>query len=136
MFLSKNAKLVKRFKTPVHQVDIAPTVAAILGIHGKTAWLGHNVMPSDLKTPPVPGSPLVYGNGYLTSYRYGNHVCHSSELNPRLTCVDLRDDEDLMFSTTAKAVKERPEWTSFFKKVVQSNSEVILYDLIMDNNRP
>ncbi|MED5465347.1 MAG: LTA synthase family protein, partial [Myxococcota bacterium] len=80
--LSRHTRPLK-LDHPVHQMDIAPTIARVAGASARAAWMGRGLFES-------PASPWVYQEGGHTSYRAGDRACY--HLSPHqggpLTCVD------------------------------------------------
>lgn len=122
VFMTKRAQAVK-LERLAHQIDIAPTIAGVLGASAKVAWLGKDLFAE------AHGSRWLYDENGLTSYRTVDRGCYPNEALTGLRCVDTRDG-DPMFDDLP-SVEERPEQTGFFRQVIEELVYVIAYDKVM-----
>lgn len=125
VFMSKDTE-PRRFGFPVHQIDIAPTVAGVLGSGAQTTWLGRNILSG------VTGSRWLYQENGLTSYRTNDRGCYPNSSFSALQCVDTRYG-DPMFETLPR-LEENPPETAFFEEVVRELVYVIAMDQIMERS--
>ena len=124
VFMSKFSQPAQ-FDAPVHQIDIAPTIAAVIGAEAETAWLGRNI----LKEPV--GSAWVYQENGLVAYRRGSRGCYPNEAFDGLVCVDTTLG-DPMFNVLP-TLEERVEETVFFKGVIDELVYLIAFDRIFSS---
>jgi phosphoglycerol transferase MdoB-like AlkP superfamily enzyme len=107
----------------VHQVDIAPTVAAVTGSRGPVAWMGRNVLAGD-------GSPYLYEDRSRLSFRTTEMSCLSANDAP-LTCWNTRD-RDPLFDADLPEVTPRPDEVAGFRAVLKAN----LWSIILNQVFP
>ena len=124
MLLSKNLGAGERISTPVHQVDIAPTLARIAGLSGWTHWVGRGLF-----TQPH-GSPWVFGTATSpsVSYRHGQHACYGED-SQEIHCWDVTG-KDPLYEGALLPATETPETTAFFRNVLHSNLQAIARNLV------
>ncbi|MEO0814645.1 MAG: sulfatase-like hydrolase/transferase, partial [Myxococcota bacterium] len=124
--ISKNIRTPAVVRHPVHQVDVAPTVARIAGVGGETSWIGSGLFSGN-------GRPWIYDYGDTLHYRTGDRACYS--LKEGLKCFDVTE-QDPLYDARLKEVGEHPEDTAFFRKVLRANQQVLsLNRLLPKNNR-
>jgi len=114
-----------RLDHPVHQMDIAPTIARVVGTSARAAWMGRGLF-------ETPASPWVYQEGGHTSYRAGPRACYHLTPHQRgpLTCVDA-SAKDPLFSPDLPPLVEDPEETAFFQSVVQATVSAIALNQLL-----
>ncbi|MBN1959692.1 MAG: LTA synthase family protein [Deltaproteobacteria bacterium] len=113
------AMLTKHMKRPqvrnhiAHQIDITPTIAAIIGVNDTVAWLGKNLLVGD-------GSPWVYmsASGDLT-YRTDSHYC-SYKPNQAMHCFNTQQYDPLFDPILPKAAAI-PQEAELFINAVKAN---------------
>ncbi|MDP7040619.1 MAG: LTA synthase family protein [Myxococcota bacterium] len=127
--LTKEMPNPQQINTPIHQVDIVPTVASIAGVDGETTWLGKNI----LEAHPS-GSPWIYFYRSEFHYRTAERACYSQSKN-KLRCFDVQNDDPL-FNANLKEIPVRPEESNFFKDVMQANMHSIALNLIAPPKHP
>gem|GEM_PF-3344944 len=98
---------------PVHQIDIAPLIAAITGIQGKVTWLGRNPLSGS-------GTPWVKEVNHLISYRTDDRLCEERS-GGQTQCWMIPKDQDPLLMPHAKPVAGDPTLTHQLKSVVQAN---------------
>jgi hypothetical protein len=108
---------------PVHQIDVAPTVAAIAGLTGKTTWLGRNLLRGA-------GSPWVVGGSGPLHYRVGNRACYSMTGEDRPRCYDLASGQDPLLDDDLRDGPWRADEAKFMEHVVDSARLAIALNLI------
>jgi len=116
--LTKHA-MPKEFHHVVHQVDVAPTIAKVVGIQPEVSWVGRGLFEE-------PGSPWVFYSNGKSSYRNGNKACYHMSPDPSAasTCLDLSQGDPL-YNPNLLVVEEDPQETAFFDKVVQAVTNTI-----------
>ena len=124
VFMSKFSQPAQ-FDGPVHQIDITPTIAAVIGAEAETAWLGRNIL-----VEPV-GSAWVYQENGLVAYRRGSRGCYPNEAFDALACVDTTLG-DPMFNVLP-TLEEQVEETAFFKGVIDELVYLIAFDRIFSS---
>jgi phosphoglycerol transferase MdoB-like AlkP superfamily enzyme len=109
----------ERIERPVHQADIAPTLASIAGARGKAAWIGRGLFASE-------GTPWVFAPSIEhVSDRVGDQGCYASSVQSERSCYDLSGGRDPLFSAELGASREDPERLAFFTEVVEANHQLI-----------
>ena len=98
---------------PVHQIDIAPLIAAITGIQGKVTWLGRNPLSGS-------GTPWVKEVNHLISYRTDDRLCEERS-DGQTHCWLMSKNQDPLLMPHAKPVSGDPTLTHELKSVVQAN---------------
>ncbi len=106
---------------PVHQVDVAPTVAAVVGAGGLVTWVGRNLLGEQ-------GSTWVTMTGQGMSYRTPARGCYSLPKTPELKCWDTTTKDPLFDELTPTS--DDPEETAFLRQVVEANAQAILFNLV------
>ena len=117
--------LITKHATPkelshvVHQIDVAPTIAQIVGIQPEVTWMGRGLFAE-------PGSPWVFYSNGKSSYRNGDTACYHMSPNPEApsTCLDLSHGDPL-YDPNLPVVPENPRQTQFFNDVVQAVTNTI-----------
>ena len=128
VLMTKNSK-AQQFSLPVHQIDIAPTIAGLLGADAATTWLGKDLLAGDSR-----GSRWVYQENGLTSYRTEGRACYPNDSFSALQCVDTSTG-DPMFDVLPR-VAEKPSETRFFANVIDELVYLIAYDRLMEGTQP
>lgn len=118
---------------PIHQLDVAPTIANIVGGDFHVAWIGRPILEATgggtgLRT--LPGSALVYEDQSTFRFRWGLRLCHVPAGATRTECDDVPYTIDPMF-TPVKVVQEDTVLSSYFRSVNQASREAIHHNLIM-----
>ncbi len=122
--ISKNHREPRRYTHPVHQVDVTPTIANILGLGGEVAWLGGNLY-------DAPGSPWLYQVQEALSYRTEGVGCYHSTATDRVHCYDVMG-EDPLFAESLEEINEDSSTSLFFRETVDALVEGIALNRIMD----
>ncbi|MCC7441842.1 MAG: LTA synthase family protein [Bdellovibrionales bacterium] len=126
VFLALLSKGMKRpgevVHRPVHQVDIAPTVAAAAGLRAPVTWVGRGLF------APEP-TPWLLARGNSLSYRTLGRGCYAelSESSPR--CFEA-EGRDLMMDPERVQVDEDPRLTEFFREVTRANRQALVLNLL------
>ncbi len=100
--VTKNMKKPAEIPWPVHQIDIAPTVAHIIGLSGKVSWLGRGLFAR-------PGSPWIYSfGGGRQQFVLGERHCY--KLPGRENCFDVKEGDPLFAKKpTPQSFNEKDE---------------------------
>lgn len=106
-----------RIENPVHQADVAPTIAAIAGLPGTVTWIGRNMLSGD-------GTPWLYQDGDAIYYRTRERLCQSPASKKGVFCV--RPSRDPLFERSQSRVAEDPKETEFFRSVLRANREAVV----------
>ena len=113
--LSKNMAQPERINSPVHQVDVTPTLARIVGLSGqKVNWIGKGLFSEQ-------GRPWVYQQSKQVSYRTKSQICHNMLEEAKVHCWKVGPEEDPLFSQSLEPVQENPKLHLFFQRVIQGN---------------
>jgi hypothetical protein len=108
---------------PVHQLDVAPTIARIAGLAGSVPWLGRDILSGE-------GSVWVYQEEGRLFYRTRSRGCYGCSGEKGAHCWDLAGDQDPLFDTDVVPVREEVEQSSFFRDVVEAAGQLIRHDLL------
>lgn len=108
---------------PVHQIDVAPTVARIVGIDPDEAWWG-----ADLTSQA--GSPWVFEDGSRLHYRAGSVACYTLAGDRTLECFDLAPGEDPMLDMSLTEASEDPAVSTLMRRVVRAARHAIRHDRV------
>lgn len=121
--ITKNLPSPTVIRYPVHQMDIAPTVASIIGIPGKVTWIGRNILSG-------PGTPWLYETSNAIFYRTAERGCYTDPGENKLHCYSLSQNVDPLFQGSLKEIPENTADTSFFREVLSAQKEAIQNDMI------
>jgi len=113
---------------PVHQIDVAPTVADIVGLHADVPWLGRNVLDG-------PGSPWVFAHNEQLDYRFGDHACYTLEGDDAPRCYRIDPDTDPLFAAGLSPVPAVPAEVSYFQWLTIAAHQAIEANQIMPRLR-
>lgn len=109
---------------PVHQVDVAPTVADIIGFHSIVAWIGRDILDG-------PGSPWLLGEQERLHYRVGNRACYTLQGDDGPTCYRVDESTDPMLSFDPPRISSAAAEVRFFQSVAVAAGEAIASNLVM-----
>lgn len=118
--VTKNMPLPHRDAKPVHQIDVAPTIARIVGGRGPATWIGRGLLGRA-------GSPWVYDDGRGLSYRIGGRACYGDHGRRQRQCVRV-DFADPMYATELEPVDELPEHARLFGAIPGAVRHAIVND--------
>lgn len=121
--VTKNMPEPKQIQNPVHQVDVAPTVARIVGLKGEMSWVGQGLF-SEV------GRPWVYQYGDAVHYRVRNKGCYSLPGEKSMQCFQL-EGIDPLFNQDLISIEEDSGLTAFFRQVVRANRRLITLNRII-----
>ena len=103
---------------PVHQIDVAPTVADIVGFQGDVPWLGRNALDG-------PGSPWVLAEDEQLHFRVGDHACYTLQGDDAPRCYRLDPGVDPMLRSELPAMRVDPAEVRFFQWVTIAARQAI-----------
>lgn len=89
LLFSKHLKKARSIDTPITQLDVAPTIAEILGYSGPVTWLGRPAFSGS-------GSAWMFSDRKNSFYRIGADACHA-------VAAESGDSERTCKSTPLKA---------------------------------
>ena len=132
--ISRHPTSPRRIVHPVHQIDIAPTLARIAGISGEVTWLGKGLLSGA-------GSVWVFQDQDALFYRTPSRGCYQLLANQPLHCQETPNFQDLLLphssaspasagSMEKEAIADIPAQTRFFQNVIQANRLAILLNQI------
>ena len=107
---------------PVHQVDVVPTVARVVGLPGKVTWMGKNMLAGE-------GSPWLYIAGESLHYRAGSRACYDMGAAHGVQCFDVSSQDPLLEPLTTPIADDANE-AQFFRKVAQANMRSLVLNLV------
>lgn len=110
---------------PVHQIDVAPTVADIVGAAGEVPWLGRNVLDG-------PGSPWVFAHDEQLAYRFGDHACYTLQGDDSPRCYRIDAATDPMLRADLSRVRAEPAEVRFFQWVTIAAHQAIAMNRFVD----
>jgi len=108
---------------PVHQIDVAPTVADIVGFQGDVPWLGRNALDG-------PGSPWVLAEDEQLHFRVGDHACYTLQGDDAPRCYRLDPGVDPMLRSELPAMRVDPAEVRFFQWVTIAARQAIALNQI------
>lgn len=123
--ISKNLDRPARVTRPVHQVDVAPTIARIAGVPGEITWVGRGLFSGA-------GRPWVYDYDGKIHYRVGDRACYTSSGSVR--CYDAAAADPLYAAELVPAAVDDDE-TQFFRQVLRANQQAIGLNRILPRSQ-
>jgi len=118
VLITKNQTHPERITMPVHQIDIAATLADVAQVPRSPDWFGNGLFSKE-------GRPWVFEDEGGVSYRTANRACYASLNVPGQTVCDaIPKGADPLFSRLSE-VKEDPKQSHFFDQVVRANRYLI-----------
>jgi len=116
-------------ESPVHQIDVAPTLARIAGLEGEATWLGRPI-------DGGAGSPwLLELAGSGLQYRVGDRACYRTPAFPDTRCFDVAGVDPLLEADLPE-IAEDPAESARFGRVVDAQSQLIARDEIAPPSLP
>jgi hypothetical protein len=123
---SKGLKRGLRFEAPVHQMDVSPTIATILGLNGPTTWVGRPLAPRNLS-----GTPWVYDDvARHLSYRHGQHSCYTLQGAETRSCYTLAAGQDPLFDVELSKVDEDLAQAQRYRAVAEASFLALSFNRI------
>ncbi|HTL13039.1 MAG TPA: sulfatase-like hydrolase/transferase, partial [Bdellovibrionota bacterium] len=119
ILLTKNMRHPEIREVQAHQIDIAPTLAAVAGAKGEVAWLGRNLL-----APGATGSPWVYWDPDGISFRSGQLLCQGRGASEP-ACWNLAPGQDPLFSAELEPITPPPGMTALMGDAVQASGVLI-----------
>ncbi|MBI5211034.1 MAG: LTA synthase family protein [Elusimicrobia bacterium] len=110
-------------ETPVHQADVAPTIARVAGAGGRVTWIGRDLLSGR-------GTPFVHLLDGVPRYRTARRACYPGGSRGSLRCYDVTG-RDPLFDAGLREAPEDPGLTGFFRRVVEANGRAIALDLVL-----
>ena len=123
IIVTKNMKESMEIHDPVHQIDLAMTVAKVAGTSGDVTWTGRGLFSGE-------GSPWVVQEGPLFHYRTRSIGCYTHYGDKDPHCYKIKKGQDPLYDSNLTSIPESKELTQFFKNVVQANRKAIEMNLI------
>ncbi len=121
-FITRDLPQPAVIDTPVHQVDMAPALANIVGLAGPITWVGRDPLAGG-------GSPWVYQRGDQVMYRTARRGCYPEGAGRALSCWDVSAG-DPMYAAELPSVPVDEKLTDFFREVVRANRLAIVHNLV------
>jgi phosphoglycerol transferase MdoB-like AlkP superfamily enzyme len=121
--MTKNMKRAGVRNYPVHQIDVAPTIARIAGLKGDVTWIGKGLLTGS-------GSPWVFQERSRLNYRTRERGCYTLPGEVEVQCVELDDSKDPLLDSLVVRVAEDVEQTDFFRQVAEASKRVIAFNLV------
>lgn len=123
-FVTKHLPAPGIMPQPVHQIDVAPTVADIVGFRANVPWLGRNVLDG-------PGSPWVLAHNEQLHFRVGDHACYTLQGNDAPQCYRVDGGTDPMLHADLSPVRASREEVRYFQWVAIAAPKAIELNQIM-----
>jgi hypothetical protein len=108
----------------VHQVDVAPTVAAVAGFRGRVAWIGRNVLNE-------PGSPWVVAEQDRLHYRVNDRACYTLQGGTAPTCYRIDASTDPLLTSDLPVVATDLGEIRFLESVAIAARQAVTLNLVM-----
>jgi membrane-anchored protein YejM (alkaline phosphatase superfamily) len=125
--VTANPKTPRSVSTPVHQVDMAPLVARLVGLEGEVTWVGRDPLAGQ-------GSPWVYDGGAQLMFRTSRRGCYPETKKGPTRCYDTVG-VDPMYATELPEIPVDSDLVAFFATVVRSNMHTIILNLARPASR-
>ena len=122
--VTKNMQSPGRITVPVHQVDVAPTLARIAGLSGRVTWVGRGLFSGE-------GRPWVFLHRGRIMYRTQNRGCYLFDRDGRVHSFDLSGNRDPLLERHLKEVPLNQNEINEFLKVIKNNNKIIAQNAIM-----
>lgn len=120
--VTKNLVNPRRFDHPLHQMDVAPMVARVLGLQGETSWMGRETALDEA------GSAFVFQTPLGVHFRAEDTVCYA--LDPSgPTCWRVPPGADPLFDEL-EDVPVDPEQVAYFQNVVGASRHAVWFGLL------
>ena len=115
-FVTKNMPHPTRVARPVHQIDIAPTVAAIAGVPEIRSWLGRNIFAH-------PSGPILVTSPNEIYSRCGDTICIAHRRQNVSHCSNLPSKEDPLFLPSPLTLHpaQNQNELSYYRKVIDAS---------------
>jgi hypothetical protein len=107
---------------PVHQLDIAPTLAFLGGVAVAEEWMGRGLLAE-------PAAPWVFLRGSTIHYRTEARACYTLTGEVGVKCY-ATSSSDPLFERSLPEVPEDPELTRFFAGLGPAMELLISHDLL------
>ncbi len=120
--VTRDLKEPQALMRPVHQVDVAPTLARISGLGGPVSYLGRGLLAPR-------GSPWVFSLHDGISYRTEERGCYAGQRG-KVRCFDLRGKDPLR-DTDLLEIPERPEQSQLVRDIVLAELNAIALNRIV-----
>jgi hypothetical protein len=114
--LTKHLPSPEKLHHPVHQIDIVPTLARLVGLSTETTWLGRDLFTG--------GSPWLYVTSDLLHYRVGPRACYTLPGHDAPTCYDLSGLDPLL-TEPSKPLPANDDEVRFFRRVAQATMRAV-----------
>lgn len=127
--VTKGMNNPRQISVPIHQIDIAPSIAAITGLAPDPAWLGRSVFDGHRS------KWIAYTNDLL-AYRSDEVACYPRRVLREERCFDVTGDRDPLFSDDLVEVRETKDKTRFFWDVLYSVRLLVDSDRVLTQPQP
>lgn len=107
---------------PVHQIDVAPSIAAVMGGEAVVTWVGRSVWDGA-------GSPWVYATDDGIAYRFPDRGCYPAVGTGALRCFDTRG-RDPLYAAELPGVPEDAGMSAFVRHVFPAVMRAIAFNQI------
>jgi hypothetical protein len=95
--LTKHMPEPQRIDAPVHQLDLAPTLAAIAGLEGEVTWIGRSLFGPG-------GSPWLFSGPGELHWRVGPRACYTAPGESQPRCYRIAAGGDPLFDRDIERV--------------------------------
>jgi Sulfatase len=109
----------------VHQIDVAPTVADIVGFRGHVAWTGRNALDSP------GGSPWILAENDQLHYRVLDRACYTLQGDDAPSCYRIESGVDPMLTFELPRIRADLADLRFFQSVAIAARQAITLNLVM-----
>ena len=117
-FVTKHQPAPGVISYPIHQIDVAPTVADIVGFHGEVSWMGRNVLDG-------PGSPWVLAEDEQLHFRVGDRACYTLQGDDAPRCYRIDRGVDPMLDAELPRLRADTAEVRFFQWVTIAARQAI-----------
>ena len=122
-FLAKQVPQPAILPGPINQIDVAPTVAAIVGLRGDVSWLGRDALVE-------PGSPFIAQSHDDLVYRDPDRLCGRRLGEHGAHCWQLAPGVDPMLAPELPDLAEDVEQTRRYQRLMVAIRQLVDLDLL------
>lgn len=120
--VTKNLAEPQRFDHVVHQNDVAPMVARILGLDAETSWIGRETALEG------PGSAFVFQTPEGVHFRVDDTLCYTLGLEGP-TCWHVPPGVDPLFDELEEVPLDKAQ-AAYFHEVVDASRHAVAFGLL------
>ncbi|MBN2360473.1 MAG: sulfatase-like hydrolase/transferase, partial [Deltaproteobacteria bacterium] len=121
--LGKNVPQPAALGWPANQIDVAPTIAAVVGLRGQVSWLGRNALVE-------PGSDFVAQSHDGLLYRGLDRLCERLPGERGARCRQAATAIDPLLAPELPEIAEEPAQTQSHEQLMAAIRQLVSLDLL------